>query len=142
MATIADLMLHFFRRPLRQSGYTFNEILVAVAVTGIAVLCYSASTITVIRGNHASENYTVAVNLAQDKMEQLRTHAPLANENRCPAAGESAINAKGAAGGIFNRCWKITDATVGANLKQIDVTVGWGDTDSHSVMLTTLVYQE
>jgi Tfp pilus assembly protein PilV len=135
-------MLCFFRRPSRQSGYTFNEILVAVAITGIVVLCYSASTITVIRGNHTSENYTVAVNLAQDKMEQLRAHAPLANENRCPAAGESAINAKGAAAGIFNRCWTITDATLGTNLKQIEVIVGWEDKGPHSVMLTTLVYQE
>ena len=61
-------MLRPFRQPLRQQGYTFNEILVALAITGIAVLGYSATTISVIRGNDMSEDYTVAVNLAQDKM--------------------------------------------------------------------------
>jgi Tfp pilus assembly protein PilV len=135
-------MLRFFRQPLRQQGYTFNEILVALAITGIAVLGYSATTISVIRGNDMSEDYTVAVNLAQDKIEQLTAHASLGNEDRCPAAGETAINPRGGAGGIFNRCWKITDATIAPNLKQIEVTVSWGDSEPRSVSLTTLKYRE
>jgi prepilin-type N-terminal cleavage/methylation domain-containing protein len=135
-------MLGVFRRPLRQQGFTFNEILVAMAVTGIAVLGYAATTITVIHGNRASANYTVAVNLAQDKMEQLRAHRRLDNENHCPAAGETGINARGAAGGIFNRCWSIADSTLAANLKQIEITVTWQDTEPRSVTLATLLYQE
>jgi prepilin-type N-terminal cleavage/methylation domain-containing protein len=135
-------MRGFFSQQLRQQGFTFNEVLVAMAMTGIAVLGYTATTITVIRGNRASENYTVAVNLAQDKMEQLRGYARLANENHCPAGGETGINATGAAGGIFSRCWKITESTLATNLKQIEVTVTWRDAEPRSVTFATLVYQE
>jgi Tfp pilus assembly protein PilV len=128
--------------PERQHGYTFNEILVAMAITGIAVLGYAATTITAIRGNGTSENYTVAVNLAQDKIEQLKSQAPLSNSNSCPAAGDLAISARGAPGGKFNRCWKIADSTFAANLKQIEVTVDWYDTERRAVTLTTLIFQE
>jgi Tfp pilus assembly protein PilV len=122
-----------------EHGFTFNEILVAMVVTGVAVLGYAATTITVIRGNRTSENYTAAVNLAQDKMEQLRG-PPILNEIHCP--GDTGINARGASGGIFSRCWKTGDSTLGGSLKQIEVSVTWYDTEARAVTLTTLVYQE
>jgi prepilin-type N-terminal cleavage/methylation domain-containing protein len=142
VTTTVESKMGVFRRPSPQQGFTFNEILVAMAISGIAVLGYTATTITVIRGNRASENYTIAVNLAQDKMEQLKAHARLANGSHCPAAGETGIKATGATGGIFNRCWKIADSTLAANLKQIEVTVTWRDAEPRSVSLATLVYQE
>jgi len=134
-------MRGFSRQASQQQGYTFNEILVAMAVTGIAVLGYAATTITVIRGNRTSENYTVAVNLAQDKMEQLKSHSRLADGNYCPAS-DLALNAISAAGGKFNRCWKIADSPLAANLKQIEVTVDWHDTERRVVTLKTLIFQE
>jgi hypothetical protein len=75
-------------------------------------------------------------------MEQLRARPHLVNENHCPTAGENAINARGAAGGIFNRCWSIANSTLAANLKQIEVTVTWRDTEPRSVTLATLMHQE
>jgi hypothetical protein len=113
-----------------------------MALTGIAVLGYSATTITAIRGNRTSENYTIAVNLAQDKMEQLKGQARLVNANHCPAAGDIGITAGGLAGGKFNRCWKIADSTQAAGLKQIDVTVEWHDTERRAVTLNTLIFQQ
>lgn len=135
-------MLRLIRGPSCQQGFTFNEILVAMVITGIGVLGYAATTISVIRGNYASSNYTVAVNLAQDKMEQLRGRAGISNENRCPVAGENGLNVTGGAGGIYNRCWRISDSPLGMNLKQIEVTVAWRDTEPRSVTLATLVYKE
>ena len=55
-----------------QTGFTFNEVLVAINVIVIAILGYSLSTVGVIRGNLTNDNTTVAINLAQDKMEQLK----------------------------------------------------------------------
>jgi hypothetical protein len=135
-------MLQLTRRPSGQLGYTFNEILVAMAITGVGVLGYAAITTAVLRGNYASANYTVAVNLAQDKMEELRGHAVLDNENRCPGAGENGLNAMGVAGGIYDRCWRISDSPLGTNLKQIEVIVAWRDAEPRSVALATLVYRE
>ena len=135
-------MLRLIRSPSCQQGFTFNEILVAMVITGVGVLGYAATTVSVIRGNYASSNYTVAVNLAQDKMEQLRGRVGISNENRCPAAGENGLNMAGGAGGIYNRCWRISDSPLGMNLKQIEVTVAWRDTEPRSVTLATLVYKE
>lgn len=113
-----------------------------MALTGVAVLGYSATTLTVIRGNRTSESFTIAVNLAQDKMEQLKGEGRLVNANHCPAAGDIGITATGLAGGKFNRCWRIVDSTLAPNLKQIDVTVEWHDTDRRAVTLTTLIFQQ
>jgi len=135
-------MLRLRRSQLWQQGFTFNEILVAMVITGIGVLGYAATTISVIRGNYASSNYTVAVNLAQDKMEQLRGRAGITNDNRCPTAGENGLNVAGGAGGIYDRCWRISDSPLGINLKQIEVTVAWRDTEPRSVTLATLIYKE
>ena len=135
-------MLQFARGPSGQLGYTFNEILVAMAITGIGVLGYAATTTSVFRGNHASANYTVAVNLAQDKMEELQGRAGLGNENRCPGAGENGLNAMRVPEGIYDRCWRITDSPLGTNLKQIEVVVAWRDAEPRSVALATLVYKE
>ncbi|MDH3446407.1 MAG: hypothetical protein OEN50_20985 [Deltaproteobacteria bacterium] len=125
-----------------RQGITFNEILVAMAITGIGVLGYAATTVGVIRGNHASGNHTVAVNLAHEKLEQLKGATNLVSENRCPGAGESGLNALGAAGGIFDRCWTITDTPLAAGLKQIEVTVTWRESGSGAVTLSTLVYKD
>ena len=125
-----------------ETGFTFNEVLVAINVIVIAILGYSLSTIGIIRGNMANDNTTVAINLAQDKMEQLKAQSKLVNDDRCPSAGDRAITASGALNGIFDRCWRIVDSPLGPHLKQIDVTVSWRDRESREIIVTTLVYLE
>ena len=123
-----------------QKGFTFNEVLVALSVVVVGVLGYFLTTLGVIRGNATSDHYTVAVNLAHDKMEELKAAANLVNEDRCPDAGDRGMTAVGALGGIFDRCWKISDSPLGANLKQIDVTVSWRDYENREVTFSTLIY--
>ena len=125
-----------------ESGYTFNEILIAMNVIAIGILGYSAGTINVIRGNSASRDYAVAVNLAQDKLEQLKAQKNLVNTNNCPTAGDRDIHATGEPGGMYNRCWAISDSSLGAKLKQVAVTVSWLGRQNGEVVLTTLVYLE
>jgi hypothetical protein len=125
-----------------QPGFTFNEVLVAINVIVIAVLGYSLSTVGVIRGNMTNDNTTVAINLAQDKMEQLKAQSKLVNDDRCPSSGDLAITAIGTPGGIFDRCWRIVDSALGSHLKQIDVTVSWRDRENREIIVTTLAYRE
>lgn len=132
-------MLRMFNQESQQ-GFTFNEVLVAMSLVVVAVLGYFLSTLGVIRGNTSSDNYTVAVNLAHDKMEELKALAKLINEDRCPGLGDRGIAAVVAVGGIFDRCWKVMDSPLGTNLKQIDVIVSWRDYENHEVTLSTLVY--
>jgi len=126
----------------RQTGFTLNEVLVAVNVIVIAVLGYSLTTVGVIRGNLANDNTTVAINLAQDKMEQLKAQKKIINDDRCPHSGDHSITAAGTAGGVFDRCWRIVDSALGPYLKQIDVKVSWRDQENREIILTTLVHVE
>jgi len=125
-----------------QKGFTFNEVLVAINVIVIAILGYSLSTVGVIRGNLTNDNITIAINLAQDKMEQLKAQKQLVNDDRCPSAGDRTITATGTPNGIFDRCWRIVDSALGPQLKQIDVMISWRDHESREIVVSTLVYSE
>jgi prepilin-type N-terminal cleavage/methylation domain-containing protein len=124
----------------RQRGFTFNELMVAMNIIVVVIMGYSLSTIGVIHGQTVNDNFTVAIHLAQDKMEQLKAQTNLVNENRCPSAGDRGLSATGAAGGIFDRCWKVADSPLGSNLKQVDVTVSWRNYDNHEITVATLVF--
>jgi len=124
----------------RQAGFTFNEVLVAMNVIMIAVLGHSLSSVSVIRDQATNDNLAVAIHLAQDKIEELKTQANPTNENRCPESGERGISAVGASGGIFDRCWRTSDSSLGSSLKQIDVRVSWRDYQPREVKLSTVVF--
>ena len=130
------------------AGYTLHEILIAMALISIGILGLAINTSGVIRWNHRSGTLTVASNLAQDKIEELKARATLADLNNCPGSAvalepaEMKITSTGAPGGIYDRCWTVQDSVLGAGLKQVDVTVSWTDYDRRSVTLSTLVYGE
>lgn len=126
----------------QQAGFTFNEILVALNVIVIAILGYSLNTVAVIRGNVSNQNTTVAINLAQDKMEQLKAQGTLVDDDRCPSSGDRGIGATGVANGVFDRCWRIFDSPFGGHLKQVDVKVSWREHGDREVIITTLVYKD
>ncbi len=130
------LRLHLIKH---EDGFTLNEVLVSIALIAIGVLGLSFNTIGVIQGNQISGNITTATNLAQDKLEELRAQTSFTNGDNCPSPADP-ITGTGAAGGIYNRCWRITDSSLGPGLKQIDVTVSWRDYVNRSVTLSTLVF--
>jgi Tfp pilus assembly protein PilV len=123
-----------------QAGFSFNELLVAMNIVAVAVLGYSLSSGDVIRRQLTSDNSTVAINLAQDKIEELQARSILTDGDLCPSGGDRGIAAKGSGPGIFDRCWKIAGSPLGSNLKQLDVTVAWRDHADHQVSLSTLVF--
>ena len=123
-----------------QAGFSFNELLVAMNIVAVAVLGYALSSGDVIRRQLTSDNSTVAINLAQDKIEELQARSILTDGDLCPSGGDRGIAAKGSGPGIFDRCWKIAGSPLGSNLKQLDVTVAWRDHADHQVSLSTLVF--
>jgi len=124
----------------RQSGFSFNELLVAMNLTVVAVLGYSLSSVDVGRRETISDHSTVAIHLAQDKIEQLQAQAHPADVDLCPDGGDHAISAKSNVSGIFDRCWSVAPSPLGPNLKQIDVTVTWRDSQAHQTKLSTLLF--
>lgn len=124
----------------REGGFTFNEILAAMGIVAVAVMSYSLSSVNLIRRQTVSDNSTVAIHLAQDKMEELQARRPLEDIDLCPGGGDRGLSAKTGVSGLFDRCWKISASSLGADLKRIDVTVSWRDHEIHEVILSTLVF--
>jgi hypothetical protein len=124
----------------REAGFTFNEILAAMSIVVLAVMGYSLSSINVIQWQTVSDNSTVAIHLAQDKIEELQARRSPADIDVCPTGGDRGISAKTGVAGIFDRCWRIALSPLGANLKQIDVTVSWRDYEAREIMLSTLLF--
>jgi len=122
------------------AGFTFNELLVAMNLVVVAVLAFSLSSIEVLRRQTVSGNSTVAIHLAQDKLEELQARKNLADGDLCPSGGDRGISAKIGIPGNFDRCWRIASSVLGTELKQIDVTVSWRDPVANQVTLSTLIY--
>jgi len=123
-----------------QHGYTFNELLAAMAIGVAAVMSYSLNTASMFRHQVTNSNATVALQLAQDKIEELQARRNPADENRCPNAGDVGLSASGAIGGRFDRCWRIEPSPLGSNLKQVNVTVSWHDLEPGEVTLSVLIF--
>ncbi len=124
----------------RHAGFTLIEILVSMALTGFVVLAFTIHIIGVIKGNYTSSNFTAATNLAQDKMEQIKLKTAWENVNYCPDSGDRNLTATGSRGGLYSRCWIVSDSPLGAALKQLEVKVSWHDSAAHTVTLSTLVF--
>jgi len=123
-----------------QTGFTFNELLVAMNIVAVGVLGYSLSSIEIIRRQTISDNSTVAIHLAQDKIEEIHAQKNLVPIDLCPSGGDRGLSAKSGVRGIFDRCWSVAASPLGINLKQIDVKVSWRDHESHEVNLSTLIF--
>ena len=126
---------------LRQdAGFTFNEILAAMSIVVLGVMGYSLSSVNVIQRQTVSDRSTVAIHLAQDKLEELQALPSRTDVDLCPSGGDHALSAKTGVPGIYDRCWRIVTSPLGTNLKQVDVKVTWQDYEAREVTLSTLVF--
>jgi prepilin-type N-terminal cleavage/methylation domain-containing protein len=123
-----------------QFGFTLWELLVAMSIGVAVVMCTALNTASMFRHQAVNSNATIALQLAQDKIEELQARQNPPNENRCPGAGDIGLSAGGLSGGRFDRCWRIQPSSLGNNLKQIDVTVSWRDLEPTEVTLSVLVF--
>jgi hypothetical protein len=130
-----------------QRGFTLHETLASIAFISVGILGFAMSTNGVIRGNHFSANVTIATHLAEEKIEELKVRSSLNNVDNCVGPSgpsdppDSNITATGGSGGIFDRCWIVSDTPLGIGLKRVDVTVSWRDYLDRSITLSTLIYK-
>ncbi|MGZ8521717.1 MAG: hypothetical protein ACXWX7_16385 [Candidatus Binatia bacterium] len=129
-----------WRSRLDQRGYTCNELLAAMSLCMVAVMSYSLNSASMFRQQTINGNATIALQLAQDKLEELQARRNPADENRCPSAGDLGLSASGGSGGHFDRCWRVQPSSLGADLKQLDVTVTWRDFQTGEVTLSALLF--
>ena len=118
-------------RSLPSGGFTVIEVLVSLAIFSVAILGLAVSATTIMRANQTSYSYTVATNLAQDKLEELK-----ANPATLASGGPDYPTALGI---TFTRTWTVTAPTPTLNASQIDVQVNWTDYTSRSVTISSAV---
>ena len=120
----------------RVGGFTLIEVLVAMSIFAIAVLGLAVGATTVMQANHTGLYTTIATNLAQDRLEELksRTAANInttgSPENGIPVTGVPVT---------FNRSWAVTSDSPVVGVKRIDVTVTWTDRILHTVTVSSAV---
>ena len=134
-----------------QKGFTIIEVLVAISILTVGLLAVASMQVSAIRGNHMSDNVTIAVALAEEKMEQLlnldygdtdlKDSVTGNNANLSSILSidheESNIDETGAAGGHFRRIWNIADSTPITNNKTITVIVTWQN-NKHKVNISSI----
>jgi len=117
------------------AGFTLIEILVAMVVFAIASLGLAMGVTSVMRSNQRSYLASIATNLAQDKLEELK--ASPASVGPCM---ENCDNPKPETNGVeFTRTWNVVDNSPVTGVKQIDVTVEWHDHTTHSFTVSSAV---
>ncbi|WP_296805625.1 type IV pilus modification protein PilV [Thiocapsa sp.] len=128
------------RQQQRQRGFTLIEALISLVVLSLGLFGLMQIQTRVMTETGDSKTQTVAVNLAQEKLEELR-----ASDYAAISGGEDLIPA--AAGGTtdFSRTWTATPST-DPPYNEVSVTTRWTrpgeegkDADSPSVTLTTFI---
>ena|ERR1043166_2381889 len=115
----------------RQDGFTLIEILIALSLFAIAILGLAAGTSTVIQVNQKNYFSSIATNLAQDKLEELK-----ANPGTLASGGPITDTYDGV---TFTRVWTITPDSPVDTVTQIDVTVTWTDYINRTITISSAV---
>jgi Tfp pilus assembly protein PilV len=102
-------------------GITILEVLIAMVILSISLLLLLNMAMVAVDSNDWSNKTTLATQLLQDKIEQLRSSTTLTNGSDSTSG--------------VSRSWTVTNA--GRHLRQVSVQVNWsnikGQTKSNSV---------
>jgi len=119
-----------------KKGFTLLEVLFALAIFSIGLLAVNAMTTMVIKSNYMSKNFTTAVHLAQNKLDELKAGAYADVD----AGTETNLNSQDISGaGIFAR--EVTLESCTPNCKAVTVKVSWADPEQREVVLKTIIAQ-
>ncbi len=110
-------------RQQTQRGFTLVEAVIAALVVSVAMLGVAKLQGVTLFNSGDTRMKTHALNLAQEKIEQLRTFA---NEDTYTGMGGSTDSQNGE-NGTFTRTWTISPCPNSVGCKQANVTVNWTD---------------
>ena len=110
----------------RRHGFTLAELLVSMAILGIAMASVSSLFRFLIRSTDLNLRATEATFLAQDKLESLKM------------AGFAGASSGSDATGVLSRAWTVTSA---GGYKSISVTASWNGSDGvpHSYTASSIL---
>ena len=109
-----------------------------MVIFGVAILGLAIGATTVVRANQTSLYITIATNLAQDRLEELKSRT----SGTITASSETQT----VSGVTFTRSWTVDAGGVNncpnvSGLSCIAVTVNWRDYAQRSVVISSAVKQ-
>lgn len=109
-----------------QNGLTLLEVLMAIVILSVSLLLLLNMAMVALDANDWSNKTTLAIQAAQEKLENLRSSA------NSMSSGQDTV------GGV-SRQWTVTN--VGNFLRKVDVVITWEDirTHDHSDTLTAFI---
>lgn len=111
-----------------QKGFTMIEILVAIFVIVVALMGILTVASMVIGGNTYSRDFTTAITLTQETLEELKND------------GYDNVTGGTESSSIFMTTWSVTDDTPEADMKTVTATTTWSRKgQSHTVTLRTIM---
>ena len=137
-----------------QRGFTLIEVFFAIFIIVFVLFALNRMTVLVMRSNSLNDHTSSAIDLAQDKMEELKSALPTSailldlqtvNNNDLASTSnfdfqESNIDGLGRSGGIYTRTWNVADNSPKAGMKSVAVIVTWMDQmGDHRVLLRTIL---
>jgi len=138
----------------RQRGFSLIEVFFAIFIIVFVLFALNKMTVLVMRSNSLNDHTSSAIDLAQDKMEELKSafltstnlvDLQAANNNDLSSTTnydfqESNIDGLGRSGGIYTRTWNVADNSPKTGMKSVAVIVTWMDQmGDHRVMLRTIL---
>jgi len=129
----------------KNQGFTLVEILVSITIFSFAVLGLAIGTVTLTRTNADSHLRAAAINVAQARIEELKSMnaATLtALVAACTSVSSTGCNDSFSASGIsYDRRWWFASNSPVAGVNRIDVKVDWTDHGNRTVTFTAAVPQ-
>ncbi len=130
----------------REQGFTLVEIIVALVILVMGVTMITSIIATVVEKNFLSLRHTQAVNLAQNKIEELLNdgYSSSTLDEGSYENPLNPINETGDSSGVFYQYWQVNDVNPIERAKRIISQVEWLDADgvTQSVYLTGVSIDE
>ena len=125
-----NMSLHVYHK-----GLSLIEVLITFLLLAIALVAHAKFQITTLQENSLAKSRTIAINLAQNKLEALRNFTDHASFQTIASGADSIgppqSNASTILTGlnaVYTRTWSVSGGTTPDNI-QTEVTVSWPDKD-------------
>ncbi len=90
-------------------GFSMIEVLISVVILGFGLLALAALQTTIIRSSSETKAQTIALQLAKDKLEDLRSFRSLAEYRLLTSNNDTVNDSSGSLSGVnFTRTWTVT----------------------------------
>src|SRR5574343_1348402 len=90
-------------------GFSMIEVMISVVVLGFGLMALAALQTSLIRSSAETKAQTVALQLAKDKLEDLRSFGTLAGYQAVTTGTDTVNDSNGNLGGVnYSRAWTVT----------------------------------